>query len=123
VQSIYSYIAYQLKLLYFLYFHSVMRYGITFSGSPSTAKIYLYYKRNPSILVGVKPRNSYGGLEILYFSVILCVCEFLYYSVTPIGSVNTPHIHRFVQHVFAHRAIIRYSGQCRNTTRRIQVNV
>jgi hypothetical protein len=61
---------YTLKSIYFVYFHSIMKYGILFRGnSPNSKMIFALQKITVKIIAGVKSRNScrnlFMKLEIL----------------------------------------------------------
>ncbi|PNF23822.1 hypothetical protein B7P43_G15913 [Cryptotermes secundus] len=67
-----------LKLIYFAYFHSVMKYGIIFWGNSSySQKIFILQKKIVRIMAGVKPRESckniFKRLEILTLP-----CEYIF---------------------------------------------
>jgi hypothetical protein len=63
-----------LKSVYFVYFHSVMKYRIFFWGgnSSNSRKIFTFQNKIVRLLAGVKPRNSCRSLfkrsEILALS-------------------------------------------------------
>jgi hypothetical protein len=48
-----------LKVIYFAYFHSLMKYGIILWGNSSgSKKVFTLQKRTVRIIVGAKPQNS-----------------------------------------------------------------
>jgi hypothetical protein len=67
-----------LKLMYFAYFHSIMKYGIIFWGNSShSKKILTLQKKIVRLMAGVKSRNScknlFKRLEILTLQ-----CEYIF---------------------------------------------
>jgi hypothetical protein len=67
-----------LKSIYIAFFHSIMKYGITFWGnSPKSKMIFTFQKRTVRIIAGVKSRNSCRNLSMR--SVILPhPCEYMF---------------------------------------------
>jgi hypothetical protein len=67
-----------LKVIYFAYFHSIMKYGIIFGGNSSSSKnVFTLQKKVIRIIAGVKPRHSsrnlFKRLEILPLP-----CEYIF---------------------------------------------
>jgi IS1 family transposase len=67
-----------LKSIYFVYFHSIMKYGIIFRGnSPNSKLIFTFQKRTVRIIAGVKSRTSCRNLFMSLESLPL-PCEYIF---------------------------------------------
>jgi hypothetical protein len=63
------------KSIYFAYFHSIMKYGITFWGNSSNSKmIFTLQRRIVRVTAGAKPRNSCRSL-FMRSEILLLPCE------------------------------------------------
>jgi hypothetical protein len=64
--------------IYFAYFHSIMKYGITFWGNSSNSKmIFTLQKRIVRIMAGAMPRNSCRSL-FMRSEILLFPCEYIF---------------------------------------------
>jgi hypothetical protein len=67
-----------LKLIYFAYFHSIMKYGIIFWGnSPNSKMIFTFLKKTVRIVAGVKSRTSCRNL-FMRVEILLLPCEYIF---------------------------------------------
>jgi hypothetical protein len=73
-----------LKSIYFVYVHSIMKYGIIFWGNfPNSKMIFTLQKRTVRTIAGLKSRNSYRNL-LMRLEILPLPCK---YTFTVMNSV------------------------------------